>query len=55
LSVTAEGIETADQLERLRALGCDLGQGSLLGRPANAEAAEAMLVSSFAIATEASI
>ncbi|MCP6330310.1 EAL domain-containing protein [Klebsiella pneumoniae] len=29
----AEGIETPDQLERLRAEGCDEGQGFLLGRP----------------------
>jgi diguanylate cyclase (GGDEF)-like protein/PAS domain S-box-containing protein len=34
LSVTAEGIETADQLAFLRDLGCDQGQGYLLGRPA---------------------
>jgi EAL domain-containing protein (putative c-di-GMP-specific phosphodiesterase class I) len=33
LSVTAEGIETAEQLALLRILGCDQGQGFLLGRP----------------------
>ena len=33
LSVTAEGVETAEQLARVRALGCDLAQGWLLGRP----------------------
>jgi diguanylate cyclase len=33
LTVTAEGIETAHQLDRLRAIGCDIGQGWLLGRP----------------------
>ena len=27
LDVVAEGVETADQLERLRGMGCDLGQG----------------------------
>lgn len=27
LDVVAEGVETADQLERLREMGCDLGQG----------------------------
>jgi diguanylate cyclase (GGDEF)-like protein len=29
----AEGIETAAQLAHLRALGCEMGQGFLLGRP----------------------
>jgi len=34
LAVTAEGIETSHQLARLREIGCDRGQGFLLGRPA---------------------
>jgi EAL domain-containing protein (putative c-di-GMP-specific phosphodiesterase class I) len=29
----AEGVETPDQMRRLRALGCDLGQGYHFGRP----------------------
>jgi EAL domain-containing protein (putative c-di-GMP-specific phosphodiesterase class I) len=33
LSVVAEGIETEDQFEELRALGCILGQGFLMYRP----------------------
>jgi len=33
LSVTAEGIENAQQEELLRELGCDYGQGFWLGRP----------------------
>ncbi len=33
LQVVAEGIETSTQLERLRDLGCDFGQGFFLGRP----------------------
>jgi diguanylate cyclase (GGDEF)-like protein/PAS domain S-box-containing protein len=33
IRVTAEGIETADQLALLRRLGCDLGQGYYLARP----------------------
>ena len=33
LKVTAEGIETAEQLHVLRALGCSYGQGFHLGRP----------------------
>ena len=32
--VTAEGIESAAQFARLKALGCDEGQGYFLGRPA---------------------
>jgi diguanylate cyclase (GGDEF)-like protein len=34
MTVVAEGIETADQRNALAALGCVLGQGYLLGRPA---------------------
>jgi diguanylate cyclase (GGDEF)-like protein len=33
LRTVAEGIETAEQLERLRALGCPFGQGFLLAKP----------------------
>jgi EAL domain-containing protein (putative c-di-GMP-specific phosphodiesterase class I) len=36
MSVVAEGIETPAQLERLRAFGCDLGQGYLFSRPRKA-------------------
>ena len=35
-SVVAEGVETADQRERLVALGCDSVQGHLLAPPAPA-------------------
>ncbi|MBV9292500.1 MAG: EAL domain-containing protein [Frankiales bacterium] len=37
LRVVAEGIETDRQLQTLRALGCDDGQGYLFGRPASPE------------------
>jgi diguanylate cyclase len=33
LEVIAEGVETPAHLSRLRAAGCDIGQGHLLGRP----------------------
>lgn len=36
MATIAEGIETPRQLERLRAMGCPLGQGYLLGRPLDA-------------------
>ncbi|HVE47025.1 MAG TPA: EAL domain-containing protein [Acidimicrobiales bacterium] len=38
ISVTAEGIETARQLEEVVALGCDVGQGYWFSRPVAAEA-----------------
>jgi EAL domain-containing protein (putative c-di-GMP-specific phosphodiesterase class I) len=44
LTVTAEGIETADQAEQLANLGCDLGQGFYLGRPESPEHITDLLV-----------
>jgi diguanylate cyclase (GGDEF)-like protein/PAS domain S-box-containing protein len=43
--VIAEGIETPEQLERLRALGCEFGQGYHFSRPLEEQAAEALLIS----------
>jgi diguanylate cyclase (GGDEF)-like protein len=43
LEVTAEGIETAEQLEQLRALGCDRGQGYYFARPMPARELAAFL------------
>ena len=43
LQVTAEGVETEDQLALLREAGCDQIQGFLLGRPMPAAAAAALL------------
>jgi diguanylate cyclase (GGDEF)-like protein/PAS domain S-box-containing protein len=43
LSTVAEGIERAEQLSRLRELGCDLGQGFHLARPLEAQHAERLL------------
>jgi diguanylate cyclase (GGDEF)-like protein/PAS domain S-box-containing protein len=43
MRVTAEGIETEDQMLHLRALGCDQGQGYFFSRPLPRQAAEALL------------
>jgi diguanylate cyclase (GGDEF)-like protein/PAS domain S-box-containing protein len=43
LSVTAEGVETADQLARLRTLGCGQAQGFLFARPVPAVEVFALL------------
>jgi diguanylate cyclase (GGDEF)-like protein/PAS domain S-box-containing protein len=43
LQVIAEGIEQPAQLEQLRALGCDLGQGFLFSEPLPAQKAGALL------------
>ncbi len=50
ISVTAEGIEREDQLEALRELGCDRGQGFLFARPRPADEAGAALVADAAAA-----
>ncbi len=45
LQVTAEGLETAEQLAQLRVLGCELAQGYYFSAPLPAEAAGALLES----------
>jgi EAL domain-containing protein (putative c-di-GMP-specific phosphodiesterase class I) len=37
LEIVAEGVETQSQMTTLRETGCQLAQGSLIGRPAAAE------------------
>jgi EAL domain-containing protein (putative c-di-GMP-specific phosphodiesterase class I) len=44
LRIVAEGIEEPDQLVRLRALGCEFGQGFLFGRPVDAASLDALIV-----------
>ena len=43
LRTVAEGIEHADQREKLVALGCGYGQGYLFARPSSADAISALL------------
>ena len=43
LKPVAEGIERADQLQRLLDLDCDLGQGYLFARPLEPTALKALL------------
>ncbi len=43
LTVTAEGIETSRQLQALRELGCDLGQGYYFARPQPGEIVRALV------------
>ncbi len=45
LSVVAEGVETVEQLDALRELGCAAGQGYLWSRPRPADAISATLAS----------
>ncbi len=43
MDVVAEGIETPEQLAKLKALGCEYGQGFLFSRPVDAQAASELL------------
>jgi EAL domain-containing protein (putative c-di-GMP-specific phosphodiesterase class I) len=45
LEVTAEGVETPDQLANLKRLGCERAQGFLLARPMPVSALNKLLVS----------
>jgi diguanylate cyclase (GGDEF)-like protein/excisionase family DNA binding protein len=51
IDVVAEGIETVAQLDRLRALGCDRGQGYFYARPLPPEELGPMLAAGVASAT----
>lgn len=43
MKVTAEGVESAEQLEQLRALSCEYGQGYYFSRPVVADSAKLMI------------
>ncbi|BCW71095.1 EAL domain-containing protein [Arthrobacter sp. NicSoilB8] len=55
LAVIAEGIEDTGQLELLRSLGCDMGQGFLLAGPSPSPVLEALLASGAALHPPAGI
>lgn len=46
MSTTAEGIETKQQLQQLRELNCEFGQGYLFSKPLEAEKAKELIASS---------
>jgi EAL domain-containing protein (putative c-di-GMP-specific phosphodiesterase class I) len=43
--VVAEGVETGEQLEKLRAYGCEMAQGYHLGKPCSATEISRLLLS----------
>jgi EAL domain-containing protein (putative c-di-GMP-specific phosphodiesterase class I) len=43
LRIVAEGVETQEQFNTLRELGCDLAQGFFLGKPMPKEQAEELI------------
>jgi diguanylate cyclase (GGDEF)-like protein/PAS domain S-box-containing protein len=49
LCVVAEGIETAEQAEVLREMGCDVGQGYLFSRPVAGEELQALVSAGVAL------
>jgi diguanylate cyclase (GGDEF)-like protein len=53
MTVTAEGVETAEQVQRLQDLTCEFGQGYFFHRPLSAGEAAAMLSAQAAASLEA--
>jgi EAL domain-containing protein (putative c-di-GMP-specific phosphodiesterase class I) len=43
MSITAEGVETTEDFERMRDLGCDTIQGYLFGKPLSYERANQLV------------
>jgi EAL domain-containing protein (putative c-di-GMP-specific phosphodiesterase class I) len=48
LQVTAEGVETGDQVDPLRRVGCEYAQGWYFGRPGPADALDRLISSGLA-------
>jgi EAL domain-containing protein (putative c-di-GMP-specific phosphodiesterase class I) len=46
MDVTAEGIETTQQMEQLRTMGCESGQGFLFSKPVDSMTAETLIAAS---------
>lgn len=44
VDVTAEGVETAEQLQQLRALKCDYGQGYFFSHPLDSQTAKELMM-----------
>jgi diguanylate cyclase (GGDEF)-like protein/PAS domain S-box-containing protein len=55
MSTVAEGVETVEQLDTLRAIGCDLAQGYLFSVPRPAREIEGMLARAEATVPEATV
>ena len=51
LEVVAEGIEDGSEAEKLRVLGCAMGQGYFYGRPADAASTRRYLHDSYRVAS----
>jgi diguanylate cyclase (GGDEF)-like protein len=49
LQVTAEGVETTEQLTWLQEMRCDLGQGYYFSKPLSSESAEALMSANFLV------
>jgi EAL domain-containing protein (putative c-di-GMP-specific phosphodiesterase class I) len=43
MTVVAEGVETAEQAEQLRQMGCELAQGYFFSRPTDHESIQAYI------------
>ncbi len=48
MKVVAEGVETEDQLSKLKSMDCEYGQGYLFNKPIDSQMARALLVKSLA-------